>query len=163
MTAIGIGLTLAQGLAQYAAIKSQKFGMGGIFKKFAGGGLANAGIIGGLPHSAGGTKFVGSDGSMFEAEAGELLAIVNKRDTGLLSQLSAINSIHGKPFYKDGGTYLADGGFAARSSSQSVINTANSNAELQRIISAMPIPIVTVEDINAGVSNRTKVISRANI
>jgi hypothetical protein len=166
MTAIGVGLTLAQGLAQYAAIKSQKFGLGGLFggmKKFAMGGLQKAGIIGGLPHSAGGTKFVGSDGSMFEAEAGELLAIVNKRDTPLISQLSAINSIHGKPFYKDGGTYLADGGFAARSNSQVVVDQAMTRSQINDIMSNQPPVIVTVEDINAGVSNRSKVISRANI
>ncbi len=154
-TAIGVGLTLASGLAQVAAIKSQKFEKGGLPIK--------SGIIGGNPHSLGGTTFTGTDGSIFEAERGELLAVVNKRDTPLLSMLSQVNSIHGKPFFKDGGTYLADGGFAARASSQAVIDQVSSNIEMARIMALQPTPIVTVEDINAGVLNRANVLSRANI
>lgn len=66
------------------------------------GSFAKGGIIGGNLHSAGGTTFYGSDGSAFEAERGELLAIVNRRDTELIGQLGAINGIHGKKFASGG-------------------------------------------------------------
>jgi hypothetical protein len=67
--------------------------------------FADGGIIGGQLHSQGGTTFVGSDGSRFEAEKGELLAIVNRRDTEMLSALSQANSVHGKSFFADGGVF----------------------------------------------------------
>lgn len=145
------GIAGALGFAQVAKIKSED-------SKF-----AKGGIIGGLPHSQGGTKFVGSDGSRFEAEKDEAMVIVNKHDTPLLSKLSSINSIHGKPFFKDGGAFFADGGFAARSSSQPVIDSINTSNQVIDMISSIQFPPVTVEDINAGVGRRTQVVSRANI
>jgi len=75
--------------------------------KFAEGGL----IAGGKPHSQGGTKFVGSDGSAFEAEQGEYIAVVNKHDTKRIGSLSALNSLHGKSFYNQPSmSYFAQGG-----------------------------------------------------
>lgn len=71
--------------------------------------FADGGIIGGKPHSQGGTQFYGSDGSRFEAERGELLAIVNRRDTEMLTALSAANSRHGKSFFADGGLFVPQG------------------------------------------------------
>lgn len=64
--------------------------------------FAEGGIIGGRSHAEGGTTFYGDDGSVFEAEKGELLAIVNKHDTSLLNKLSSINSVHGKKFAEGG-------------------------------------------------------------
>jgi hypothetical protein len=86
----GMAATAAMGIKQIAQINKtpDKFAQGG--------------IIGGNSHAAGGTTFVGSDGSAFEAERGELLAIVNKRDTELIGQLGAINGIHGRKFAAGG-------------------------------------------------------------
>ena len=50
-----------------------------------------------------GLKKVDLKGKEFEAERGELLAIVNKKDTATLSGLSALNSNNGKPFFQEGG------------------------------------------------------------
>lgn len=94
-TPIGIAAmaaTAATGVAQIAKINSTKT------DKF-----AKGGIIGGNYHSHGGTTFVGSDGSRFEAEKGELLAIVNRHDTERLRALSDANSVHGKAFFARGG------------------------------------------------------------
>ena len=60
--------------------------------------FARGGIIGGRPHSQGGTKFVGSDGTRFEAEQGEYIAVVNKKDAGRAALLDAINSTNGASF-----------------------------------------------------------------
>jgi len=71
--------------------------------------LAKGGMIGGKPHSQGGTVFRGSDGSIFEAERNEYLAIVNKKDAARAQMLDQINQEHGKPFgiatYGDGGIF----------------------------------------------------------
>lgn len=71
--------------------------------------LAKGGMIGGKPHSQGGTIFKGSDGSIFEAERDEYLAIINKRDADRAQMFDQINQEHGKPFgytkYNDGGIF----------------------------------------------------------
>jgi hypothetical protein len=164
------------GFAQVAKIDSESdkledggvFGMiGNSFKQIKNFGKAAYGtIIGGKPHSMGGTKFIGDDGTRFEAERDEALVIVNKHDTPLLSFLSSINSIHGKPFFGDGGSYgsyLADGGFAARANSQPVVDTISNKNDILAIVSSLPSPLVLVEDINYGQNNRAKITSRANI
>lgn len=71
--------------------------------------LAKGGIIGGKSHSAGGTVFRGTDGSVFEAEKGEYLAVVNKYDASRAALLDSINSKHGLPFGISRG-YYAKGG-----------------------------------------------------
>lgn len=71
--------------------------------------LAHGGMIGGKPHSSGGTKFTGSDGSSFEAERGEYLAVVNKRDAKRAAMLDSVNSEHGNSFGINS-DYMAKGG-----------------------------------------------------
>lgn len=63
------------------------------------------GKVGGKPHSQGGTSFYGTDGSAFEAERDEIIAIVNKRDSETLASLSSLNSRHGKSYFRDGGVF----------------------------------------------------------
>jgi len=104
--------------------------------KLAEGGL----IVGGKSHAAGGTKFIGSDGSHFEAERGELLAVVNKHDTARIGALSAINSVHGKPFYKQPSmSYFAQGGIYTPNQSASTM----SSDMIRQIVSQIgTIPVV---------------------
>jgi hypothetical protein len=71
--------------------------------------FAKGGVIGGQSHAAGGTTFHGSDGSVFEAEKGEYLAIVNKYDASRAAMLDAVNQKHGVSFGKTSG-YFARGG-----------------------------------------------------
>ena len=85
--------------------------------------FAKGGIIGGKSHSQGGTQFVGSDGSRFEAEKDELMVILNKKSTGMLQQLSDLNVAGGGiNFLKSGGIpnmnipSMASGGIASPSS-----------------------------------------------
>jgi len=104
--------------------------------KLAEGGL----IVGGKSHAAGGTKFIGSDGSHFEAERGELLAVVNKHDTARIGALSALNSVHGKPFYKQPSmSYFAQGGIYTPNQSASTM----SSDMIRQIVSQIgTIPVV---------------------
>jgi len=130
---IAASLATVGGLARVAAISStpvQSFAKGG--------------IIGGKPHSEGGTKFYGTDGSIFEAERGELLTVVNKHDTATISGLSAINSRHGKPF-SGAKTFLESGGFAATS----MTSDFSGIERLAKMASKQGQPIVRVSEINS--------------
>jgi hypothetical protein len=163
---LAAGTAVATGV-QIAKIDSEtdKLGDGGFIKNY--GKAAMGTIIGGKSHSQGGTKFYGEDGTRFEAEKGELLAVVNKRDTPLLSMLSNVNSIHGKPFFRDGGiqghSYLADGGFTARANSQPVENSISQRNQLIELMASQPNPVVFVEDVNTGQGRVAQVKSKANL
>jgi hypothetical protein len=67
---IAAGVTILSGLRSVQKIASTPTTR--IFEK---GGLQE---VGGKRHSAGGTKFVGSDGTTFEAEKGELIGVLNR-------------------------------------------------------------------------------------
>jgi hypothetical protein len=95
--AIGIALTAASVLRAVTAISKVNS------TKFALGGIAKFGFFGGRPHSQGGTKGYFDDGTRLEVERDEAFAIVNKRDAPLLRALSGINSLHGVPYFADGG------------------------------------------------------------
>lgn len=140
--------------AAFAVVKSQIGKDSGA--KFAKGGLPGqkSFVLGGNPHSMGGTKFIGSDGTRFEAEQGELLAIVNKRSTGMLNYLSSINKAGGGvDFFKSSpSSYMQDGGFAAR---------AVSTSTEQQNQNSLPPIFVLVEDINSAQGTKAKVESRA--
>ena len=123
-------------------------------------------IIGGEPHSRGGTKFVGSDGTRFEAEKDELLAVVNKRSVGMIGKLNALNMVNGNGnnFFGNGGLkYLSDGGFASRSVSSPVIRDAANNSQLRNLLLSLPHPIVTVEDINSAQTKKAIVQSKSTL
>lgn len=120
---------------------------------------AKGGIFGGKPHNAGGTKGYFDDGTIIEVEKDELFAVVNKRDTEILGRLSAINSIHGKPFFGRSSDYLADGGFAARTATNNIINSFSMDG-LIRAISAQKI-FVRVTDINSAQGQHALVTDRA--
>lgn len=152
------GIVIAQGVKQLGEVN--KLEKGGIIPK-----AARGIILGGEPHSRGGTKFVGSDGTRFEAEKDELLAVVNKRSTGMLRGLSNLNVKGGGiDFFQKGGVkHLADGGFADRSISQSVFNDVMNQNRMKDIIVSMPSPVVIVQDINESQDNLAKVIDGATI
>jgi TP901 family phage tail tape measure protein len=132
-TALAVTQTLASGIAdpfvkialaatvgvlgaiRTAQIAAQKFAKGGI--AWAGGGMRNLGkaakgmMIGGKSHAAGGTQFVGSDGSRFEAERNEMMVILNKRSTDMLRGLSEWNTFGGGiPLMANGGLINAGAG-----------------------------------------------------
>ncbi|MEL6274277.1 MAG: tape measure protein [Bacteroidota bacterium] len=89
---IAAGIRTAAGVAQVLSAK------------FAQGGIAKFGYFGGKPHSQGGTKGFFDDGTVIEVEKDEAFAVVNKRSSGLLKQLSTINQAGGGvPFFEGGG------------------------------------------------------------
>jgi hypothetical protein len=71
---------------------------------------AKGGIIGGQSHARGGTQFIGSDGSRFEAEAGEAMFVLKKDATAEIAALSMINESHGGRSFTQSSGHLAEGG-----------------------------------------------------
>ena len=138
MGIMGAALAAAETAIQVALISAQEYGKGGLRGD-------KLGIVGGKKHSAGGTKFYGDDGSIFEAERGELMAIINARDTATIGALSDLNSQHGKAFGR-GGIY-GDGGYFMRG----IQNSIRASYETDKLIKAiynMPNPVVYVDEIN---------------
>lgn len=125
--------------------------------------------VGGNRHYAGGTKFYGEDGSVFEAEQGELIGVMNRRAAMMFKDFNDEyrgNSTSSRNF-------LAGGGFVQTSSlgrSQSVTYQSNSSIDYEQMAATMadaysqvPPPVVAVEDINYGQRSYADVVSRADL
>jgi hypothetical protein len=152
-------LTAATGAVEVATIQKNK-------SKLAKGGLIP---IGGNLHSNGGTTFTGTDGTTFEAERGEVLAVVNRHDAPKLDYLSRVNSVHGNPFYSRTtqrppvhGNYFADGGLVARQNSGQIQN-ANQNMDVIKEAMSKTQIVVDVRDIISSGQKRVNVVDRANV
>lgn len=97
-------------------------------------------------------------GMMIEAEGGE--AIINKRSTSMFAPiLSAINEAGGGIAFTN--TRYNDGGYAAR---RAVNNTITSDSIAEAVSKALgKLKIyTTIEDINKGQTNYTKIADRGN-
>jgi len=144
--AIQAGITIASGLANANKIAGVKFEKGGIQE------------VGGKRHSQGGTKFYGEDGTMFEAEAGEGIGVLNR---GAFASFMGFNNRHSSggistPTFMQGGGIITQG----ISTSQIDINQlANLTIEAVR---NLPPPQVAVTDIHRESNNLAEVVSGAN-
>jgi len=134
----------AQAAGIIANLRSIKFEHGGMM------------TVGGNPHSQGGTKFVGSDGSAFEAERDEVLAIVNKHDSRTLRSLSDLNSRNGRAFYQPMGNYFASGGLFMPNTN---IGNGNSDQLIRSIVAQIgAIPVqVSLNEIEKKSNEKRKV------
>ena len=97
--------------------------------------------------------------------AGE--AVINKTSTAMFAPLlSRINEIGGGVSFNSSllskKRNFYTGGVVTSSLINSIDNNINITSELARLFSAMPSPVVFVEDINLGQQRVTKVQSRAN-
>jgi hypothetical protein len=120
---------------------------------------AKGGQIYGPSHSAGGVTFVGSNGQRFEAEGGENMYILNRRASGAINALSALNMEYGGRSFGSSGVYrYANGGKISVGSNGTVrmpSNFALSDDSLHKLAAIMydsvarvPAPQVAVTDIN---------------
>ncbi len=140
-------------IAQVSKITSTKFERGGLQK------------IGGKRHSAGGTKFMGEDGTRFEAEEGELIGVMNRNASKAFMEFN--NS-----FPSGSGTqsnYFESGGMFMQNSIPSNAGSIGIDYDLlamklSQANSTLPPPIVyaSVVDINDGQNNYAQVVSGAN-
>ena len=136
-----------------AAIKTGLFAAANVAKvsgvKFEKGGLQE---IGGKRHISGGTKFVGEDGTAFEAEQGELIGVMNRNAAQhFMAFNDSFPSGNSTPSFFQGGGIISQG-----VSAQSL--DTNELAEITaEAVANVPAPIVTVEDINAGQTRTVEV------
>ena len=120
---------------------------------------AKGGQIYGPSHSVGGVTFVGSNGQRFEAEGGENMYILNRKASGAINALSALNMEYGGRSFGSSGVYrYANGGKISVGSNGTVRTPSNfalSDDSLYKLAAIMydsvarvPAPQVAVTDIN---------------
>lgn len=121
--------TTARSIAQ---INGAKFEKGGIQE------------IGGKRHSGGGTKFYGEDGTMFEAERGEGIGVLNR--SAFSSFMDFNNRFNGG---SSNSGFMAGGGIITQG-----VRPESQNLDfIVDAIASIPAPIVAVEEIQS-VGNR---------
>lgn len=122
---------------------------------------AKGGQIYGPSHSAGGVTFTGSNGQQFEAEGGENIYILNRKASGAINALSALNMEYGGRSFGSSGVYrYANGGkidIGGGSTMTLPNNFSLSNDSLQKLaaimydsVASVPAPRVAVTDIDDG-------------
>lgn len=122
---------------------------------------AKGGQIYGPSHSAGGVTFTGSNGQQFEAEGGENMYILNRKASGAINALSALNMEYGGRSFGSSGVYrYANGGkidVGGGSTMQLPSNFSLSNDSLRKLaaimydsVASVPAPRVAVTDIDEG-------------
>lgn len=122
---------------------------------------AKGGQIYGASHAAGGVTFTGSNGQQFEAEGGENMYILNRKASGAINALSALNMEYGGRSFGSSGVYrYANGGkidIGGGSTMQLPSNFSLSNDSLRKLAAIMydsaasvPAPRVAVTDIDEG-------------
>lgn len=135
---------------------------------------AKGGQIYGPSHSAGGVTFTGSNGQQFEAEGGENMYILNRKASGAINALSALNMEYGGRSFGSSGVYrYANGGKIDVGGGMSMTLPSNfslSNDSLQKLaaimydsVASVPAPQVAVTDIDAGQQQYNSVQVAANL
>lgn len=137
-------------------------GIGAVANKFRDGGLQE---VGGQRHSAGGTKFYGEDGTVFEAERGELIGVMSRKASEHFMKFN--NVFSGASSRKN---YAAEGGLIQRGVTLSGAQGSSQAIDVDQLadvvisgVSSLPAPVVLVDDINTGQSNVAEVVDGANL
>lgn len=155
---------IASGISSVTAgIVSAKKALTGAPTFERGGALAfpakTGGVIKGARHSEGGVPF-SLGGKIHEAEGGEL--IINRgiwQRPDFVNAISEMNAATGGVRFKNGGiTKFRDGGGVGAS-----LRDLSGNVDVIEAIRALPAPVVTVEDINAGQQGVNVIESGATI
>lgn len=155
--AVAAGIATAQGLANVAQINGIKFEKGGMLE------------VGGNRHSQGGTKFVGEDGTTFEAEQGELIGVLNRRAAASFMKYNngfLGGGATGHNYFANGGIVERNIGRSAQSSVKVISESVNPDvlaAKLAEAYSSLPSPQVAVTDINNSQDDLVELIDGANI
>lgn len=135
---------------------------------------AKGGQIYGASHAAGGVTFTGSNGQQFEAEGGENIYILNRKASGAINALSALNMEYGGRSFGSSGVYrYANGGkidVGGGSTMQLPSNFSLSNDSLRKLaaimydsVASVPAPQVSVTDIDEGQQQYNRVQVAASL
>lgn len=153
-------LSVASGIGQVKAGSIPKAEQGALFD------------IGGKRHYAGGTKFIGEDGTTFEAEQGELIGVMNRRAAVAFKSFNDEyrTTSSGRNFLAGGGfvqtasiTNNSAGTFTPKQSIDYEVLAESIGQQVALANAQLPSPVVSVEDINYGQSNYAQVVNGANL
>lgn len=114
--------------------------------------------IGGKRHSQGGTLFTGEDGTRFEAEAGEVIGVMNRNAA---RHFMAFNNT----FPAGSGSsanYFASGGIVSREMAPKGLDVDDLAAKIAQANAAIPAPVVAVQDIITQTGSHVRVRQGAN-
>jgi hypothetical protein len=115
--------------------------------------------IGGNRHSQGGTDFVGSDGTAFEAEQGEILGVLSRPAA---EAFMSFNNLFSGGVMSRPGTFQT-GGVPERGVGFNLDELADKiGIVLGDRIAELPNPIVGVQDISEGLTNRAEIVDGAS-
>lgn len=117
LAGVQAGIATARAFVAMNKVDAQKFERGRLVDFW--GRSAKMGLFGGMPHSQGGTKLYGDDGTVIEVERGELFAVVNRKNAPLIRNLSALNA-HGG----NGDAYMERGGLMSFNTTPNAAATA---------------------------------------
>lgn len=113
--------------------------------------------IGGKRHRDGGTKFYGEDGTVFEAEAGEGIGVLNR---SAFSAFMNFNNLFGRG--RANASFLESGGTVARAVSQNQLDYDYLAVKIAEANKSLPAPVVGVEQILTETDSYVSVIQGAN-
>jgi len=140
LTALLVGFSET---AKAALSKPVKFAKGGEFQPLE---------VGGRLHSQGGTTYVGEDGNRFEVEKGEKIFITNRRASSFIGAIAEINKAFGGRGLSGSSSFLRDGGFAANSVAGEVNGQFRTAQLAADIVRGLPEFVVSVSEIDRGLS-----------
>jgi len=146
----GAAAAIASGLANVAKINSTKV------PQMEDGGMID---IGGKSHAQGGEDVYIGGSKVANVQAGEKMVVLKKEASPLLRNLSMINKMAGGvDFFSDRKpkSYLADGGFVARSASSRLNQTISIADDLRKV--KLEVSVTDIEKKQAQV-NRANVTS----
>lgn len=148
---VSAGIAVASGIANIAKIAGVKFEKGGLQE------------IGGNLHSAGGTKFVGEDGTTFEAEQGELIGVMNRNAARVFMEF---NNAYPSNVTTTRPNVFASGGFINPTTTTSNVNLDIDYdllaSKIGQANSNLPNPVVDVKNIISEQNSYVSVINGAN-
>jgi hypothetical protein len=147
--AVAAGAAVAAGIAnvkKITATKTPKAEKGALFN------------IGGNRHSNGGTLFTGADGTRFEAEQGELIGVMNRNAAAHFMAFNNAFPVGGS----SAPNYFAGGGIVSREIASPSLNIDELAAKIALANSAIPAPVVAVQDIVAQGNSYVQVRDAAN-
>ena len=105
--------------------------------------------VGGNRHSAGGTKYKGEDGNVFEVERDEGIFVTKREATNpALMMLDHANTMNGgNSMFSGSGRFLQQGGEADQGSDLEAQTELLVNA-----VAALPPPVIEVSSFMAGIN-----------
>lgn len=146
---IQAGIAGVQATANVAKVAGVKFEKGGLQE------------IGGRRHSSGGTKFVGEDGTRFEAERGELIGVMSRQASehfmAFNNAFTSGSSTVGK--YATGGIVKPTTATQNQEAGNNTQEFANILADRVNLIK----PVLVVDDVTEMQGNKAEVVGNADI